>query len=512
VQAVQITAFGGPEVLRLTEVDEPVPDTGELLIDVYSAGVNYADTHQVENSYLAPQTLPMIPGSEVVGRIRHGSRAGQRVLAMLGNGGGYAETALAQSAHTYPLDDTLTDAQALALIVQGTTAWHLLRTCTHFSPGETVVIHSAAGGVGSIAVQLARAWGAGRIIGTASGAQKCALVESLGADVAIDLADAEDADDVKAMLRGANGGRPVDVVLEMTGGHVFDGSLSALRPLGRLAVFGMASRVAPSRIKIPALMASSRSVTGFWLAHALRLPGGLARPLEELTSMIRAGRLSPIIGGSYPLADAGEAHAELRTRRSIGKLILNVRADPDDPDQSVVATRNPATAAEPGAPPGRSATAASTAAATKSLISRAGALPTPAPQAAPGSARSAAAPEAVPVDAAVNDERSRDLDAQDLDPRGNHPKDHDPIGTDTGTDNVAEGALPAAADSAGPGHENAGPQSPGTADTDRDDPSPEDEAAKPSHPPELESTWAKAPTTEPTAAQLAAVESFGSAS
>ncbi len=321
---MQITAFGGPEVLRLTDIDEPSPQAGELLIDVHSAGVNYADTHQTEDSYLAPQHLPLIPGSEVVGRVRDGELAGTRVLALLSGNGGYAEQAVAQPSLCYPLDDGLSDAEALALLVQGTTAWHLLRTSTHLAPGETVVIHSAAGGVGNIAVQLARAWGAGRIIGTASGEEKCELVRSLGADVAIDISATTDAKQVTHALREANGGRPVDVVLEMIGGHVFDGSLSALRPLGRLAVFGMASREAAAPISAAKLMGTSRSVSGFWLVHALGLPGGLGAPLEELTSMIRAGRLKPITGGSYALADAAKAHDALRSRQTTGKLILDV--------------------------------------------------------------------------------------------------------------------------------------------------------------------------------------------
>jgi NADPH2:quinone reductase len=330
VRAVQITAFGGPEVLRLTDIDEPSPQAGEVLIDVHSAGVNYADTHQAEDSYLTPQQLPLIPGSEVVGRVRHGELAGRRVVALLSGTGGYAEQAVAHPTLCYPLDDdTLTDSQALALLVQGTTAWHLLRTSTHLAPGETVVVHSAAGGVGSIAVQLARAWGAGRIIGTASGEEKCELVRSLGADVALDISATADAHEVSTALREANGGKPVDVVLEMIGGHVFDGSLSALRPLGRLAVFGMASRVPPSPVSVAKLMATSRSVTGFWLVHTLGLPGGLAAPLEELTSMVRAGRLKLVDGGSYPLADAAKAHDKLRSRRSTGKLTLEVSAPAD---------------------------------------------------------------------------------------------------------------------------------------------------------------------------------------
>jgi NADPH:quinone reductase len=324
VRAVQTTAFGGPETLTPTEVEEPVPQPGEVLIDVRSAGVNYADTHQTEDSYLTPQSLPLIPGSEVVGLIRDGEEAGRRVAAVVPRGG-YAEVVAAPRATTHPLDDALSDGQGLALVVQGATAWHLLRTSTRLAPGESVVVHAAAGGVGSIAVQLARAWGAGRIIATASGSHKCALAEKLGADVAVDLSGVDDPVAVAALLREANHGRRVDVVLEMAGGAVFDGSLAALAPLGRLAVFGQASRVVPTPVATPGLMATSRSVIGFWLKHALAREGGLARPMEEMTSMVRAGRLELVIGGTYPLAEAARAHEELRSRRSVGKLVLEVR-------------------------------------------------------------------------------------------------------------------------------------------------------------------------------------------
>jgi NADPH2:quinone reductase len=328
VRAVQITAFGGPEVLQVAELPDPVPQGDEVLIEVETAGVNYADTHQADNSYLAPQHLPLVPGIEVVGRIRGGPDDGRRVLALLPGSGGYAELALTPPSLVHPIGEDLSDAAARALLVQGTTAWHLLRTCTHLQPGETVVVHSAAGGVGSIAVQLAKAWGAGRVIATCTGQQKRTLVESLGADASVDLSDATDARSVKHLLREANDGRPVDVVLEMSGGHVFDGSLAALRPLGRLAVFGMASRTPPSPVDVTRLMAGSTSVTGFWLTHALSLPGGLTHALEELTSMVRAGRLTPVTGGSYPLAEAPRAHEDLRSRATTGKLVLEVARVP----------------------------------------------------------------------------------------------------------------------------------------------------------------------------------------
>lgn len=325
MRAVQITSFGGPDVLTLAEVTDPIPAEGKVLIEVDSAGINFADTHQTENSYLAPQQLPMVPGGEVVGRAVGGELDGRRVVALLAAGGGYAERALAHPSVTFPVPDEVSDEAALALVLQGTTAWHLLRTSTHLTGGESVVVHAAAGGVGTLAVQLARQWGAGRVIATASSQDKRELALSLGAHVAVDVSGTGDAGQVRDVLREANGGRDVDVVLEMTGGHVFDGSLAALAPFGRLVTFGMASREDSTPVSPAALMAGSRTVSGFWLVHALRLPGGLATAMEELFSLVCAGRLRPVIGGSYPLAEAAQAHRDLLARRTTGKLVLTVR-------------------------------------------------------------------------------------------------------------------------------------------------------------------------------------------
>jgi NADPH2:quinone reductase len=323
VRAIQITEFGGPEVLRLVDLPEPTtPDRG-LLVDVDAAGVNYADTHQTEDSYLAPQRLPMVPGAEVVGRVRGGKQAGRRVVALL-SGGGYAEVAAAHSSSVFDVPDGVTDGQALALVLQGTTAWHLLRTSTRLQPGESVVVHAAAGGVGSLAVQLARQWGAGRVIATASTPEKRRLATDLGADVAVDVSVLDTADAVRDALLAANDGAGVDVVLEMTGGHVLDGSLAALAPFGRLAAYGMASRRPPRPVVVGELMATSRSVVGFWLAHATRRPGGLSVPMEELLSLVQAGALCPVVGGTYPLDEAARAHRDLLSRSTTGKLVLAV--------------------------------------------------------------------------------------------------------------------------------------------------------------------------------------------
>ncbi|MFI0896219.1 zinc-binding alcohol dehydrogenase family protein [Streptomyces sp. NPDC020983] len=315
MRAIQITEFGGPEVLKETELPDPVPAEGQLLLDVDAAGVNYADTHTVENSYLSRTELPLVPGAEVVGR----TDGGRRVVALTGNGG-YAQKAVVAERMAHDVPDGVTDAQALALIVQGLTAWHLLRTCARLAGGESVVVHAAAGGTGSLAVQLARHFGAGRIIATASTADKRALALELGADTAVDA----DPEGLTERLTEAGGGRGVDIVLEMTGGPVFDASLAALAPFGRLVTYGMASRVPPTPVEPAQLMGRSRAVVGFWLAHCVGRPGMYHEPLGELLAMTADGRLRPQVGGVYGLSEAARAHADLRARRTVGKLVLDV--------------------------------------------------------------------------------------------------------------------------------------------------------------------------------------------
>ena len=313
MRAIQISEFGGPEVLQLVELPDPVASDGLVVVDVTSAGVNYADTHAAENSYLAPQTLPLIPGSEVVGTLEDGTR-----VAAFAMSGGYCEKALVHPAQCFPLFDEVTDGQALALMVQGLTAWHLLRTSTHLQPGESVVVHAAAGGVGTLAIQLAKHWGAGRVIAVASSHEKLDLARDLGADVGV-LAGEED---LRAALKDANQGRGVDVVLEMVGGTTFDASLRALAPFGRLATFGMAGRVPPKPIDAGSLMARSTAVVGFWLAHCFNRPEMMQPQMKELLALVAEGALTPLVGGTYDLADARLAHEALRSRGSIGKLVL----------------------------------------------------------------------------------------------------------------------------------------------------------------------------------------------
>ncbi|MPQ96862.1 zinc-binding dehydrogenase [Modestobacter sp. I12A-02628] len=320
MRAVQITRFGGPEVMDIVDLPDPVPGPGQQLYKVSAAGVNFADTHQTEDSYLAPQQLPLIPGAEFVGTPAGG---GDRVVGLL-DGGGYAQRVAANTRLTWPVPEGVSDEQALALVLQGTTAWHLLKTSSHMAQGESVVVIAGAGGVGSLAVQLAKHWGAGRVIATASSAEKRALAEELGAHATVDPALAED--DPKtftAALREANGGKRVDIVLEMTGGNVFDGSLSALAPFGRLVAYGMAGRAAPAQVVVPALMGTSRAVIGFWLAHCMTRPQMMDDAMTDLLQLTASGVLKPVVGGRYPLTAVREAHQDLLARRTTGKLVLD---------------------------------------------------------------------------------------------------------------------------------------------------------------------------------------------
>jgi len=313
MRAIRISSFGGPDVLELVE-DAPVPEPaeGQQLIRVTSAGINFADTHARENSYLASYELPLTPGAEVAGELD-----GQRVVALVGMGG-YAEYAVAPREAIFPLPDGVSDLAALAIVVQGLSAWHLLRTSAHLAEGESVVVHAAAGGVGSLAVQLAKRFGAGRVIATASTEDKRALALELGADAAVDPNE----EDLNAALREANGGAKVDIVLEMAGGRVFDQSLRALAPLGRLVTYGMASRE-PNQISSGSLMGRSQAVIGFWLMHCFGRPGMIAEPLQELFGLVAAGDLRVVDGGVYGLSEARQAHEDMQARRTSGKLVLD---------------------------------------------------------------------------------------------------------------------------------------------------------------------------------------------
>jgi NADPH2:quinone reductase len=317
MRAIQMTEFGGPEVLRLAELPRPEPAPGEALIKVTRAGLNFADTHTRTNSYVQKATLPLVPGGEVAGVLES---SGKRVVALVGSGG-YAEYASAPLQQIFTIPDGVDDGTALALVIQGTTAWHLLRTAARLQAGESVVVHSAAGGVGSLATQLAASFGAGRVIATASSEEKRQLALDLGADVAI----AATPDGLTEQLLQANDGRELDIVLDSSGGEVFDASIKALAPFGRIVVNGIATGE-QNMIRTGSLLRHSRSVVGFYLFHCLQRPGMFAAALDDLFARAAEGELRAIVGRTYPLEQAAAAQTDLRARRTTGKLLLDPSA------------------------------------------------------------------------------------------------------------------------------------------------------------------------------------------
>ena len=304
--------FGGPELLKPVEVPDPEPSGGEVVVDVARSGMNFADTHAIRNDYLAEQTLPLIPGGEVSGT----TPDGRRVAALL-QSGGYAQKVAVPEPWLVPLPDEVSDDQAAALLLQGLTAHSLLHFCAHVEEGETVVVEAAAGGTGTLAVQLAKRAGA-KVIALASSDEKRALAERLGAEATADSR----ADDLREAILDANGGERVDVVLHMSGTG-FEPELKALGMLGRIVVFGNAARH-PNEVATNYLLRTSKSVLGFWLAPLIvRRRDLVARVIGELLGAVAAGELEVVIGGVYPLSEAARAHTEMQERRTTGKLLLD---------------------------------------------------------------------------------------------------------------------------------------------------------------------------------------------
>jgi NADPH:quinone reductase len=312
LKAVQIDEFGGPEKLRVVDVEDPVAGEGEVVVEVARAGINFADTHATRNDYLAEQSLPLVPGAEVSGRKPDGTR----VAAILASGA-YAERVAVPEAFLVPVPDQVDDDQAAGLLLQGLTAMALVRRCARIEPGETLVVEAAAGGTGSLSVQLGKRAGA-KVIGLASSEEKRALVERLGADATVDSRS----DDLKEAILAANGGERVDAILHMSGGEAFDAELSALAPLGRMVVFGIASRE-QREVSTARLLRGSKSVIGFWLVHLLARRELAAPMIGELLAAVAAGELEVTVGEVYPLSEARRAHEDLVGRRTSGKLLLD---------------------------------------------------------------------------------------------------------------------------------------------------------------------------------------------
>lgn len=322
MKAIQFHEFGDVDVLHLEDIPTPEPKPGEVLIKVHSCGVNFADTLARKNQYVYTPTLPFTPGAEVAGTIEklgadvRGFSVGQRVVAFTTDGG-YAEYAIATSNLTVVLPDEVDFDTGAAILTQGLTAFYTLKTVAQLKPGQSVLINAAAGGVGSLAVQIAKILGANHIVATAGSAEKLKFVKSLGADTPINYRDAN----WQEQVMQATDGKGVDVVLESVGGEVFHKSLESLAFRGQLIVFGRSSG---STVFDPiTLLNKTRSVTGFSLYDFLENPL-YTESLNELFEYIKQGKLKVQIGGVFPLAEVQKAHQLIESRSTQGKLIVKL--------------------------------------------------------------------------------------------------------------------------------------------------------------------------------------------
>lgn len=312
MKAIQIAEFGGPEVMDLVELPDPVAGEGEAVVAIRRTGVNFSDTHITKDEYVARQQLPLVPGIEFVGS----TEDGRRVAAVVPNGA-YAEKIAVPESVLVPVPDSIDDEQAAGILLQGATADGVLRVAGHLEPGETVVVGAAAGGTGSLAIQVARSLGAGKIIGLASGEEKQRLVLELGADAVVDSRS----ENLREEVLEANGG-PVDIVLEMAGGESFDQLLGTLGPFGRMVVVGIASRQ-QNEVRTGYLLKNSLAVNGFWLMHLLARPEMAKASIDRVFGAAARGELKTVVGGTYGLSQAQEVHRDIAERRTVGKLLLD---------------------------------------------------------------------------------------------------------------------------------------------------------------------------------------------
>jgi NADPH2:quinone reductase len=327
MRAIQIARFGGPEVLELVELPTPSPGPGQVLVDVAAAGVNFSETLIRENRYALTPALPAILGTEVAGTILQvgpgvdGLAVGTRVAgALFATGahlGGYAEQVLVDSRAVVPLPQGLSFADSTALMVQGLTALFLTRQVP--PAGKTVLVSAAAGGVGSLLVQLAKRAGAATVVAAASSERKLEHARALGADAGVDYSRA----DWVEQARAATGGRGPDIIYESVGGAITRACLEALAPLGHLVIYG-ALNIQQFELGVPELLGlifKNQSLTGFAVAPLLT-PDRLKGALAELFDLAGRGELKVQIGGRYAFDRVADAHRALSARRTTGKLVL----------------------------------------------------------------------------------------------------------------------------------------------------------------------------------------------
>jgi NADPH2:quinone reductase len=320
MKAVLFHELGGPEVLKLGDAPKPEPKPGWVLVKNHAIGINFADTFFRQGQYLVKPNLPDIPGLEAAGVIEAVGQGvthlkpGMRVTAI--GTRTYAEYCTVSASQVIPLPDFVSFAEGAAFPIQTLTAYHMLHTSHHTTPEQTVLVHSAAGGVGIVAVQIAKAAGA-RVIGTVSSDSKIDLVKQYGSDAVINYAKHDFAEEAQKLTDG----KGVDLILDAIGKPTLERGLKCLKPFGHLILYGRAGGI-PDPLNLMGLFQKSLKVSGFVLYTVSAMPDKHKEGIEKSFQLMNQGKLKMLVGKSFPLADAAEAHRHMESRQSVGKLVL----------------------------------------------------------------------------------------------------------------------------------------------------------------------------------------------
>ena len=327
MKAVRVHQLGGPEVLRYEEISNPSPKAGEVLIKIEAAGVNFLDVYYRSGFHWGGhhrRALPYIPGAEAAGIVLEAGteveevKAGDRVAYGVSNGSGsYAEFYAAPGWQLFKLPESVDFQTAAAVMLQGMTAHYLTHSTYAVKPNDTVLIHAAAGGTGLLLIQLAKLIGA-RVIGTVSTEEKAATARAAGADTTINYVK----QDFAAEARRLTGGKGVNVVYDSVGKETYEKSLDSLAPLGMLVIFGQASGPVPPFDTAVLNAKGSLSLARPSLTHNVASHVDVVRRASDLFNWIEAGKLNVNIANVFRLADAAQAHRELESRKSVGKILL----------------------------------------------------------------------------------------------------------------------------------------------------------------------------------------------
>ena len=319
MKAVRINEFGGLDVLRWEEAAAPRPRPHQVLIKVDAAGVNYADIMRRSGNYPGPD-LPSSMGLEAAGTVAEvgsdvtGLSVGQRVMAM--GPGGQAEYVAVNANFVFPYPETVDPVQAGGMPIVFLTSYHLLKTRGHLEPGHMVLVQAGASGVGTVAIQLAKAWGA-RVIATASTQEKLDLCRSLGADVTINYTE----QDFEEVVNQESGGQGVELILECVGGPVLEKSVRCIAPYGRLISYGNASGT-PANLPAADIFSANRTVIGFSIGRSPQGTLDHQSAMAEIFPMLADGKAKLVVDRVLPMAEVASAHQHLANRGTRGKVIL----------------------------------------------------------------------------------------------------------------------------------------------------------------------------------------------